>query len=263
MVDKRGQRTWSTELSGYGQLRHLEGVRAACPFRYQGQYEDAETGLYYNRFRYYDPQTGAYISQDPIGLEGGLALYAYVADPYKQVDIFGLSGTCPLVGAKRNPWNEFQQRANATKTQFKSSKDAAKAYRHFQNREYDQMAELLDLSSPHGKAVFWSGDLAEAQRYATKIGGTTMEQTPGGSIFNNWEHLDDKFEYGMWGKGGPTDAQSLWKALSQRYANQTNGPVSVVRNKVGDMWTKVEYEELMSRSVPPDITYINSPPLKP
>jgi RHS family protein len=41
-----------------------------CPFRYQGQYEDSETGLYYNRFRYYDPSTGAYISQDPIGLAG-------------------------------------------------------------------------------------------------------------------------------------------------------------------------------------------------
>ena len=40
------------------------------PFRYQGQYEDSETGLYYNRFRYYDPSTGAYISQDPIGLAG-------------------------------------------------------------------------------------------------------------------------------------------------------------------------------------------------
>jgi RHS repeat-associated protein len=127
MVDERGQRTWSTELSGYGQLRHLEGQRAACPFRYQGQYEDAETGLYYNRFRYYDPQTGAYISQDPIGLEGGLAPYAYVADPHKQVDIFGLSGTCPLAGAKRNPWNLFQRE---TKGQYGSMAERRAAYEH-------------------------------------------------------------------------------------------------------------------------------------
>ncbi|MDR1603073.1 MAG: RHS repeat-associated core domain-containing protein [Tannerella sp.] len=41
-----------------------------CPFGYQGQYEDSETGLYYNRFRYYDPSSGAYLSQDPIGLAG-------------------------------------------------------------------------------------------------------------------------------------------------------------------------------------------------
>ena len=50
--------------------------------------------MYYNRFRYYDPQAGAYISQDPIGLNGGLEPYAYVADPNSWADEFGLSG-CP------------------------------------------------------------------------------------------------------------------------------------------------------------------------
>ena len=109
LVDERGTTAWSAELNSYGRVRLLEGTRAACPFRYQGQYEDTETGLYYNRFRYYDPHTGSYLSQDPIGLDGGLAFYSYVPDPHQQVDIFGLSGTCPLAGAKRNPWNLFQQ----------------------------------------------------------------------------------------------------------------------------------------------------------
>jgi RHS repeat-associated protein len=80
-VDERGTSAWRAELSSYGQLRHLEGARAACPFRYQGQYEDAETGLYYNRFRYYDPETEQYISQDPIRLNGGNGLYDYVHNP--------------------------------------------------------------------------------------------------------------------------------------------------------------------------------------
>ena len=62
-----------------------------CPFRYQGQYEDSETGLYYNRFRYYSPDEGMYISQDPIGLAGGNpTLYGYVCDPNGWVDVFGL-----------------------------------------------------------------------------------------------------------------------------------------------------------------------------
>ena len=62
-----------------------------CPFRYQGQYEDSETGLYYNRFRYYDPSTGAYISQDPIGLAGNNpTLYGYVCDSNTEFDSFGL-----------------------------------------------------------------------------------------------------------------------------------------------------------------------------
>ncbi|RZJ92542.1 MAG: RHS repeat-associated core domain-containing protein, partial [Hymenobacter sp.] len=117
---------WRAELSSYGQLRHLAGARAACPFRYQGQYEDAETGLYYNRFRYYDPHAGTYISQDPIGLEGGLEFYAYVPDPHKQVDLFGLSGTCPLAGRKSNAWNDFQAK---TKGQFGSRAESLAEYR--------------------------------------------------------------------------------------------------------------------------------------
>ncbi|WP_225969446.1 RHS repeat-associated core domain-containing protein, partial [Treponema pedis] len=49
-------------------------------FRYQGQYLDSETDLYYNRFRYYDPNTGTYISQDPIGLNSRVYnLYFYVS----------------------------------------------------------------------------------------------------------------------------------------------------------------------------------------
>ena len=63
-----------------------------CPFRYQGQYEDSETGLYYNRFRYYSPDSGSYISQDPIGLAGGNpTLYGYVSDSNTEVDPLGLN----------------------------------------------------------------------------------------------------------------------------------------------------------------------------
>ena len=70
---------------------NFERGERECPFRYQGQYEDAETGLYYNRFRYYDPEMGNYLSQDPIGLAGGNpTLYGYVEDPNTWIDVFGL-----------------------------------------------------------------------------------------------------------------------------------------------------------------------------
>lgn len=53
--------------------------------RLPGQYEDAETGLYYNFNRYHDPQTGRYITQDPIGLVGGLNRFAYAdANPFRE-----------------------------------------------------------------------------------------------------------------------------------------------------------------------------------
>ncbi|WP_205880130.1 RHS repeat-associated core domain-containing protein, partial [Lampropedia aestuarii] len=59
--------------------------------RFQGQYYDAETGLHYNRFRYYDPDCGRFVSQDPIGLAGGLHLYQYSSNPVAWIDPLGLS----------------------------------------------------------------------------------------------------------------------------------------------------------------------------
>jgi RHS repeat-associated protein len=91
MFDQRGTEVWSADIDAYGDLRNVRGVRAACPFRWPGQYEDAETGLYYNRFRYYSPESGAYISQDRSRTEGGYALYAYVPDPLTWTDRLGLT----------------------------------------------------------------------------------------------------------------------------------------------------------------------------
>jgi len=90
MYDRQGQQTWQMTLDAYGQVRQGKGNASDCPFRYQGQYEDVETGLYYNRFRYYDPETGQYISQDPIRLAGGKKLYAYVSNTNSLCDFLGL-----------------------------------------------------------------------------------------------------------------------------------------------------------------------------
>ncbi|MEM0674665.1 RHS repeat-associated core domain-containing protein, partial [Dickeya oryzae] len=65
-----------------------------CELRYQGQVYDSETGLYYNRHRYYDPTLGQYISADPIGIAGGIRPQAYVHNPLEWIDPLGLSG-CP------------------------------------------------------------------------------------------------------------------------------------------------------------------------
>jgi uncharacterized protein RhaS with RHS repeats len=48
MYDEKGQAVWDTHLDIYGKVRTFAGCSLSdCPFRYQGQYEDAETGLYY------------------------------------------------------------------------------------------------------------------------------------------------------------------------------------------------------------------------
>lgn len=90
--DGSGSKVWERELDCYGKVRKLQGDKGFCNYLYQGQHEDVDTGLVYNRFRYYDPGTGRYISQDPIGLEGGMALYNYVHDTNGWVDPFGLDG---------------------------------------------------------------------------------------------------------------------------------------------------------------------------
>ncbi|WP_177326658.1 RHS repeat-associated core domain-containing protein, partial [Plesiomonas sp. ZOR0011] len=61
-----------------------------CELRYQGQIYDQETGLYYNRHRYFDPELGQYISPDPIGFAGGLRPQGYVHNPLEWVDPLGL-----------------------------------------------------------------------------------------------------------------------------------------------------------------------------
>jgi RHS repeat-associated protein len=87
--DKYADQVWSCELETYGKVKSFTGEEGFIPFRFQGQYHDVETGLYYNRFRYYAPEEGMYVSQDPIGLAGGRKLFSYVSDPYQYVDLFG------------------------------------------------------------------------------------------------------------------------------------------------------------------------------
>jgi RHS repeat-associated protein len=93
LVDDSGQIAWRAEYGAWGEVRgRKQPVVVDCPVRFQGQWWDAETGLHYSRFRYYDPQGGRFISQDPIGIWGGQNLYRYCANPINWIDPLGL---CP------------------------------------------------------------------------------------------------------------------------------------------------------------------------
>ncbi|QPS08670.1 RHS repeat-associated core domain-containing protein [Delftia acidovorans] len=59
--------------------------------RFQGQYFDVETGLHYNRFRYYDPDVGRFVSQNVVRLVGGINFYFYAANPIAFVDPWGMA----------------------------------------------------------------------------------------------------------------------------------------------------------------------------
>jgi RHS repeat-associated protein len=93
LFDLSGQRVWSVgEQTAFGKISAPALTDFRPALRFPGQYYDDETGFHYNRFRYYDPSTGRYISPDPLGLRGGPNAYAYVTNPLAQIDPLGLIG---------------------------------------------------------------------------------------------------------------------------------------------------------------------------
>jgi RHS repeat-associated protein len=95
LTDENGNIAWSATYKVWGQAQQEYSPWARQhglknPLRFQGQYHDVETGLHYNRYRYYDPAVGRFISQDPMGYKGGENLYFYAPNPLTWVDPLGL-----------------------------------------------------------------------------------------------------------------------------------------------------------------------------
>ncbi|MCP2362868.1 RHS repeat-associated protein [Nonomuraea thailandensis] len=96
LVDPAGRVAWRSRNSLWGASTGPISAGADCPLRFPGQYADEESGLHYNLFRHYDPQTGAYLSTDPLGLGGGLVPHGYVLNPARWADPLGLSPYDPV-----------------------------------------------------------------------------------------------------------------------------------------------------------------------
>ena len=94
------QMAWGGSFSQLNNVHNLDGLDISAdelqPFRFQGQFYDGETGLHYNRFRYYDSDVGMFISRDPIGLLGGNNVFQYAPNPIGWIDPWGLAKTTNL-----------------------------------------------------------------------------------------------------------------------------------------------------------------------
>ncbi|MCI1045767.1 MULTISPECIES: RHS repeat-associated core domain-containing protein, partial [Caballeronia] len=95
LLDESGKVVWLARYKAWGGRKptpygKTDPAEADNAIRFQGQYADDETGLTYNRYRYYDSSSGRYITQDPIGLAGGTNLYQYAPNPVQWIDPLGL-----------------------------------------------------------------------------------------------------------------------------------------------------------------------------
>ncbi|PRQ02443.1 putative deoxyribonuclease RhsC [Enhygromyxa salina] len=163
LYDEAGDLAWRMDhdISGVRRDTRAEAeaedqakTPVACPFSFPGQYVDDETGLAYNRYRYFDPDADRYLSQDALGIQPGVDLYAYVPDTTVELDPLGLQ-----------PY-DFGTLLN-------------------------EAENTLDFSTARDGAVFWSGPrMADAQRWAAANGKTTLEQTAGGRYLDGLNLFD-------------------------------------------------------------------------
>jgi len=119
LTNASGQTVWSGDFDPFGKVAAIDEdvdgdtFNVSLNIRFPGQYHDAETGLYYNWNRYYDPEVGQYTSSDPIGIDGGLNVFAYVGgNPVGFVDFFGLA-----------PGESFDSEVAAAKDAYKYARD--------------------------------------------------------------------------------------------------------------------------------------------
>lgn len=106
LTDWEGRVVWSARYRAYGNVVRQDVALVENNIRAQGQYYDQELGLHYNRHRYYDPATGQFTNQDPVGLLGGTNLYQFAPNPINWVDPLGLTAKCDTAKALEDPVTE-------------------------------------------------------------------------------------------------------------------------------------------------------------
>ncbi|WP_391528363.1 RHS repeat-associated core domain-containing protein [Photorhabdus akhurstii] len=146
LFDPTGKRVWRRPKQSLYGLRlsgHGENLQLDPGLRFAGQLFDEESGLFYNRFRYYLPEAACYLSPDPIGLAGGFNPYSYVHDPVNWIDPFGLT-SCPEVFAKKDDRRKRYHSRSAAYEKHTKARTQEKA---------------KSLSSNGGTAQYWGDNL--------------------------------------------------------------------------------------------------------
>ncbi|MFI1763560.1 putative T7SS-secreted protein [Streptomyces sp. NPDC020800] len=114
LIDEQGDIAWRTRSTLWGTTAWAANSTTYTPLRFPGQYYDPESGLHYNHFRHYDPETARYFTQDPIGLTAAPNPSTYVHNPNSWIDPLGLSPEYPIGdGKKDSKGNSISGSSNA------------------------------------------------------------------------------------------------------------------------------------------------------
>lgn len=187
-----GTLVWAGYQAGFGENRgdiSNSGAYFEQPLRLPGQYFDEETGLHYNLFRYYAPECGRFISQDPIGLAGGINLYAYAPNPLTYIDPLGL---CKLRGSNgrfRSAQNIQEEIGGLPNF---SGKTPGEIRQTLRNRGYSSVqahsgGEVWTKALPDGNTVAVRIDPANPRspsHYADAVPHAHIETVPTSSVSN-------------------------------------------------------------------------------
>ena len=161
------------------QLNGAENAFLLQPHRFQGQIYDNETGLHYNRFRYYDPDAGRFISHDPIGLLGGDNNFKYAPNPVEWVDPFGLESeaiTLFKLALSKQPINDDFP-AKQYKIKFSEN-----------GYDYEIRAHGPDPTAPDGSNSKKGSTIRVSRR--KQLSAECLENNPKAQG-NGWEEADD------------------------------------------------------------------------
>ncbi|PKH23924.1 type IV secretion protein Rhs [Pseudomonas sp. 43NM1] len=155
LTDYSGEIVWSAKYNAYGKvtrLTHGAGEQLEQPLRFQGQYFDPESGLHYNRHRYYDPDVGRYLTPDPIKLAGGLNQYQYTPNPTGWVDPLGLSCPPPKAAGCKVPGDTTGARVDEGEPELPKPKLSAAELAENEIRRLDK-SQGMHMVGKHSPAV--------------------------------------------------------------------------------------------------------------
>jgi RHS repeat-associated protein len=174
---------WAASYSAWADVEQLHAAAVDNPIRLQGQYADSETGLSYNRHRYFDPHAGQFVSQDPCSLWAGINLYQMAPNSLSWLDALGLK-KCNI--------------NKATKDALKASKPDHMVnphmhhivmegkFSHWKPENRKLIEDSRDILAKHNIDlqgdinVVWAENAGHSVEYAKKVHDALLEASPNG-----------------------------------------------------------------------------------